>query len=146
MALWHPDPSKPIGRAEHVGRRLFDEPQLAGSVGQKTYGRLDLRNFEETRGDEFSLDRLGHTGFDKRVAKYLQPLAEGAGRKFRVAKKFDGWAVVPTCALVDEGLVVGGTESAALFYSAAPSRVVHGQREFVSKPPRRPRFANTGSG
>jgi len=35
MARWKPDPSQPFGPAEHIGRRLFDEPKLVGAEGQK---------------------------------------------------------------------------------------------------------------
>ena len=97
MAPWEPDPSEPLGAAEHVGRRIFDEPQLAGATDQKPFaGLLDIRNFEETRGDEFSVDRMGKTSVDKRVKAYLKPLAEASGRNFHRPKRFDGWATAPS--------------------------------------------------
>lgn len=95
MARWEPDPNQPFGPAEHIGRRLFDEPMLMGAEGQKPYAGLNLRNFEETRGDDFSLDRLGRTSIEKAVVKYLKPLAGTAGQTFHTAKRFDGWVVVP---------------------------------------------------
>jgi len=97
MARWEPDPREALGRAEHVGRRIFDEPQLVGAIDQKPFaGLLDLRNFEETRGDEFSIDRLGMSSVDKRVKGFLKPLAEAAGQKFQRPKRFDGWATAPS--------------------------------------------------
>ena len=95
MARWKPNPSQRFGPAEHIGRRLFDEPQLVGASNQKTCTRLDIRNFEETRGDEFSVDRLGRTSIEKSVTAYLKCLADTAGRTFQRPKAFDGWAVVP---------------------------------------------------
>lgn len=97
MARWEPNPSEPFAPAEHIGRRLFDEPQLVGATDQKPFpGVLDIRNFEETRGDEFSVDRLGKTGVDKRVKAFLKPLAEAAGNAFHHPKSFDGWATAPS--------------------------------------------------
>lgn len=96
MARWEPDPSEPFGPAEHIGRRLFDEPQLVGATDQKPFpGALDIRNFEETRGDEFSVDRMGKTSVDRRVKAYLKLLAEAVGRSFHEPKSFDGWATAP---------------------------------------------------
>jgi hypothetical protein len=97
MARWEPGPSEPIGPAEHVARRIFDEPQLVGATDQKPFaGLLDIRIFEETRGDEFLVDRMGKTSVDKRVKAYLKPLAEAAGQNFQRPKRFDGWATAPS--------------------------------------------------
>jgi hypothetical protein len=95
MARWAPAADQPIGNTERIGRRLFDEPLLAGAGDQKTFAGLDLRNFEETRSREVSLDRLGRSGIDKAVIRYLQPRAVAAGTKFRTAKQFAGWAFLP---------------------------------------------------
>jgi hypothetical protein len=91
MARW--TPSSDVGQNERIGRRLFDEPMLAGAGDQKPYYGLDFRHFYETR-DDISLDRLGRTGIDNAVVRYLTPLAHAAGRKFRKAKSFNGWFVV----------------------------------------------------
>jgi hypothetical protein len=94
MALWKPQSSQPIGPNEHLGRRLFDEPSLAGAQDQKTIARLNLRHFEERRDGQVSLDRLGRTNVDKSVVRYLRPRADGAGTRFRPPKAFNGWAVL----------------------------------------------------
>jgi hypothetical protein len=93
MPLWNP-PTDHVGRKEHIGRRLFDEPLLAGATGQKGFGGLLLRHFEEARSDEFSVDRLGRTGVDKSITRFLRPLADAAGKTFRTAKTFNGWVVL----------------------------------------------------
>lgn len=59
---------------------MFDEPMLAGSAGQPSYTGLLLTHFEETRGDDYSIDRLGRSSIDKRVVNYVKPRAEAAGR------------------------------------------------------------------
>ena len=94
MATWIP-PSDRVDGNEHLGRRLFDEPMLVGARDQKSFSGLDVRHFEETRGDEVSLDRLGRSSVDRSVARYLQPLAEAAGAAFHSPRDFDGWAVLP---------------------------------------------------
>jgi hypothetical protein len=93
MARW--DPPAEIGNNEHIGRRLFDEPMLVGTADQPAYAGLKLTHFEETRGSEWSLDRLGRSGIDKKVVAYLRPRAESAGETFMKPKSFDGWAVLP---------------------------------------------------
>ena len=92
MARW--TPTSKIGKHEHIGRRLFDEPMLVGTKNQKSFEGLDLRNFEDTRDKQTSLDRLGRTGVDNRIVRYLQPLAEAASLKFIHPKSFNGWAVL----------------------------------------------------
>jgi len=94
MAIWQPKSDEGIGKSENLGRRLFDEPMLAGVQSPKLFGGLDLRNFQEKRDREFSLDRLGRTGIDKRVLQYLVPRAKAASTKFKTPKSFDGWAVL----------------------------------------------------
>lgn len=91
---WTPSSDK-VAPTEHLGRRLFDEPMLTGATDQRHFGGLDLRNFEETRGDDFSVDRLGRTSIDKKVVRLLKPLADAAGGTFHARRRFDGWAVVP---------------------------------------------------
>ena len=99
MARW--DPPVSVENNEHVGRRLFDEPMLAGASDQPRYAGLLLTNFEENRSDEYSLDRLGKSSIDSRVVAYLKPKAEVAGRTFRKPKSFGGWAVLPARELVN---------------------------------------------
>jgi hypothetical protein len=94
MALWKPHSSHPIGQNEHLGRRLFDEPALAGAHDQKPIPRLDLRHFEEKRDGQVSLDRLGRTSVEKAVVGYLRPRCDRAGTRFRPPKAFNGWAVL----------------------------------------------------
>jgi hypothetical protein len=94
MARWKPQANLPIGLKEPVGRRLFDEPMLLGAANQPHYGGLDLRNFQETRDNEYSLDRLGKTGIDGAVIRYLKPRAIAGGKSFRKPKKFNGWIAV----------------------------------------------------
>ena len=100
MATWQPKSDEAVGKNEPLGRRLFDEPMLAGANEATSYDGLDLRNFEETRGREFSLDRLGRSGVDNRVS-YLLPRAHAAAAKFAVAKTFNGWAVLRTHKLIN---------------------------------------------
>lgn len=94
MATWQPKSDEAVGKSESLGRRLFDEPMLAGVQNPKAFGGLDLRNFQEKRDREFSLDRLGRTGIDKKVLNYLSPRAKAASTKFNPPKSFDGWAVL----------------------------------------------------
>jgi hypothetical protein len=89
---WQPPDN--IGDNEHMGRRLFDEPMLVGATDQPPYGGIRLNHFEENRGDEYSLDRLGSSGIDRRVLSYLKPRAQNQGNSFRRPKPFSGWAVV----------------------------------------------------
>ena len=94
MALWKPPSNPPIGPNEHLGRRLFEEPLLAGAQNQKRITRLDLRHFEEKRDGQVSLDRLGRTSVDKAVVRYLRPRADRAGTRVHPPKAFNGWAVL----------------------------------------------------
>lgn len=68
---------------------------LVGTADQPSFAGLKLTHFEETRGSEWSLDRLGKSGIDRKVVAYLKPRAESAGETFRKPKSFDGWAVLP---------------------------------------------------
>lgn len=99
MARWKPQADVPIGAKEQVGRRLFDEPMLIGATDQPQYDGLDLRNFQETRDNEYSLDRLGRTGIDAAVVRYLTPRAVEGGRSFHKPKQFNGWIAVKAEAL-----------------------------------------------
>lgn len=94
MARWVPGVDDPVGPNEPIGRRLFDEPMLVGAIDQIPYNGLILWHFEEKRGSEVSLDRLGKTGIEKAVLKYLNDRGVYAGQKFKKPKKFDGWATV----------------------------------------------------
>jgi hypothetical protein len=86
---WNP-PDK-VGDAERLGRRIFDEPSLAGAIDQPSFDGVELNNFEEDT-NEFSLDRLGSSGNPSpKVVAYLVPRAQAHGRKFHKEKKFDGW-------------------------------------------------------
>jgi hypothetical protein len=98
MARWNP-PSN-VGNNEQIGRRLFEEPILRGFSDQPQFAGIRLNHFEETRGSEVSLDRLGATGLDRKVIGYLTPRAQAAGRTFGKPKDFDGWIVVPAKELV----------------------------------------------
>jgi hypothetical protein len=94
MAKWQPESDTVIGKNEHLGRRLFDEPMLAGATNQKPFTGLRRRHFEETRDLEFSLDRLGRTSVEPGVIRYLMPRADAAAAKFKPPKAFDGWFVI----------------------------------------------------
>lgn len=94
MATWKPKPAEPVGANEVIGRRLFDEPKLAGAQDQKSFAGLDLRNFTEKRDRQFSVDRLGRTGVEGGVLKYLRPRGARAAARFRPPKRFDGWATL----------------------------------------------------
>jgi hypothetical protein len=92
MARWAPDKNDPITGGEQIGRRLFDEPKLAGGPDQKPFKGLEVSHFVETRDPEFSLDRLGRGAIEKAVVRYLTPRAEKHGGTFTKPKRFDGWA------------------------------------------------------
>jgi hypothetical protein len=94
MARWTPSAEEAIGANEQLGRRLFDEPLLTGAGDQHDFSGLDLRNFQEKRDNEYSLDRMGKSGIDRSVVSYLAPRATHAGTKYNPAKSFDGWAVI----------------------------------------------------
>ena len=101
MATWKPQIQGEVGQNEPLGRRLFEEPLLAGTPeGKERFAGLSLRHFEETRDQDFSLDRLGRTGVNKRVKKYLKPRADANGRTLNPPRAFDGWAVLQTRRLV----------------------------------------------
>jgi hypothetical protein len=101
MAQWKPGPDDPVGQNEYIGRRLFDEPLLAGSQSPTQFAGLQLRHFEEKRGREFSLDRLGRGAINKGVQGYLLPRARAAGAKFNPTKQFDGWVTLRVGALLN---------------------------------------------
>ena len=92
MAKWQPQAK--VGLNEQIGRRLFDEPMLKGSTGQPSFSGMQINHFEEKRGNEVSLDRLGATGIDRQVKSYLVLRADAAAKTFTQIKRFDGWAVV----------------------------------------------------
>jgi hypothetical protein len=94
MALWNP-PSE-IAAKEHIGRRKFERHRLRGGQDQRPpFRTLELYHFQETRGaGEVSLDRLGKTGIEKAVKKYLNPRARADGTKFKPPRSFEGWFYV----------------------------------------------------
>src|SRR6266403_2861623 len=95
MARWAPNAEEPIGTSEPLGRRLFDEPSLAGAQDQvPPIGLLNLRHFQEKRDRNYSLDRMGKTGVDRSVRSHLLERATNAAKKLTPPKSFDGWAVV----------------------------------------------------
>jgi hypothetical protein len=104
MATWKPRSDEPVGSNEHVGRRMFDEPMLAGAQDQPAFQGLLLRHFEERRDREFSLDRLGRTGIDKGVVRYLRPRADADGQNRTPLRAFNGWAVLRAKVLADPPL------------------------------------------
>jgi hypothetical protein len=117
MARWTPPDN--IGANEHVGRRLLDEPMLFGARDQKPFSGLEIRNFEENRDNQFSLDRLGDGGINRKVVNYLVPRADAAGDKFHEPKSFDGWMVVPARDLAAEGWpLVGSPDQGSLLNNA----------------------------
>ena len=94
MAKWQPSPDEPVNVQERVGRRLFDEPILNGTSGQKAYAGIKLTHFQERRGPNVSVDRLGRTGIEPKVIGFLRPLCGNAATNFQTPLSFDGWAVV----------------------------------------------------
>jgi hypothetical protein len=77
---------------ERIGRRIYDAPMLRGAQGQPSYAGIELHHFQG--GKELSLDRLGATGVDRRVYRYLRQRAEGAGAARKKPSHFDGWSHV----------------------------------------------------
>ena len=94
MAAWKPNPNA-IGKSEHIGRRLFEHSQLVGATDQKPFHGLEISHFEEKRGGEFSVDRLGLSSVERTVIRFLHPLATAAGQSFHKPKRFDGWVAIP---------------------------------------------------
>jgi hypothetical protein len=102
MARWTPKKNDPVKLTECIGRRLFDEPLLSGAPDQKPWRGLDLRHFVESREDrQFSLDRLGETGINNKVVRYLKPRCVDSASKFAEPRRFDGWAFVSVRNLLD---------------------------------------------
>ncbi len=100
---WDPK-TDPIGKNEHIGRRLFDEPMLMGAHDQPSFRGIDYRHFQVIPADagKLSMDRLGQTGIDNRAKNYLKPRAENAGATRRPPKQFNGWAHV-RARILEEG-------------------------------------------
>jgi hypothetical protein len=154
MAKWQPPSS--VGKNEQVGRRLFDQPVLAGAV-DKTPVRLTLQHFEDSRA-EVSLDRLGQTGVDQRVVRELAPIAVTAAGSFRPPKAFRGWQAIKAEVLqtspkgIPTSLVaspISETEAAAL--RQAPNKYhahvvcdVSGPRAYLTALHLRELFENKG--
>jgi hypothetical protein len=94
MALWNAKESTTIGASEHLGRRRFGHPELRGAAGQQEDIVPHWRDFLEKRDRRISIDRLGHSSVDKKVLRYLRPLAEEQGKKFKPERKFLGWSYI----------------------------------------------------
>jgi hypothetical protein len=97
---WTPSAEQPIGPNEQIGRRLFGEPKLAGAEDQPPFKGLDIRHFQND-DREYSFDRLGKTGIDRRVLTYLRPRATQHSTRLQPPKPFDGWATVRAGALIN---------------------------------------------
>lgn len=95
---WNPNPNQ-VGDKEAIGRRIYDEPMLAGATDQNPFAGIQVRHFEETRDREVSLDRCGATGAERGVLGYLFPRARAMGEALGPPKKFSGWLSVPAIAL-----------------------------------------------
>jgi len=95
MGRWTPKDSRPVGSNEHIGRRLFDEPKLFGASDQNPLDGLQLRNFEPTSDNEFSVDRVGEGCCNPKVISYLLPRADAAGKRGHTLRTFHGWLTVP---------------------------------------------------
>lgn len=89
MARWVPGPAAPIGQNERIGRRLCNEGWLEQYKAPTRMG-LAPTNFEPEDG-ELSVDRLGQTGVDKRVAKLLWSEAERLFAQRNPPQEFQGW-------------------------------------------------------
>ncbi len=92
MPLW--DPPASVGANEYIGRRLFDEPLLAGADDQDRFEGILLTHFQENRGDDWSVDRLGNGVVNRAVVRYLSPRAELNATGFKPPKRFDGWTTI----------------------------------------------------
>jgi hypothetical protein len=119
MARW--DPPANVDNNEHLGRRLFDEPMLTGTSDQPSFAGLLLTHFEENRGNEYSLDRLGRSSVDRKVISYLKPRAQTAGNTFRKPNCFNGWAVLPARHLLNARRPPSLAVIASPIYEAAPN-------------------------
>ena len=94
MARWVPNPARPIGKNEPIGRRIFDDIVWRDEANQGQKGRLRVDHFYDTRVEEdLSFDRLGKQGNpDPRVVNLLKQLANAEADNER--KSFEGWAYV----------------------------------------------------
>ncbi|WP_337660334.1 hypothetical protein [Anderseniella sp. Alg231-50] len=61
---------------------------------QTSYNGIELHHSTEKRDKEFSLDRLGRIGIEKKVVRFVSQRAFAAGGKFDKPREFNGWAVV----------------------------------------------------
>jgi hypothetical protein len=95
MGRWTPKDNRPVGQNEHIGRHLFDEPKLFGASDQNPLEGLQLRNFEPTSDNEFSVDRVGEGCFNPKVMAYLVPRAEAAAGRGHQKRTFHGWLTLP---------------------------------------------------
>lgn len=102
-ARWIPEEGAPIAPSEYVGRRLFDIPKLAGAEDQKLpKDFLEATHFLERRSPgDVSVDRLGRTGVESKIANWLLALGRNQGKSFKPTRTFDGWVSVSVRKLVD---------------------------------------------
>jgi hypothetical protein len=95
MSRWTPSKSDPVGPNERIGRRLFQRRKLIGAHDQRPpENTFELTHFEETRDDRVSVDRLGKTGVEAKVKRYLEPRCEANAAALSGSQGFVGWAVV----------------------------------------------------
>lgn len=97
--IWIPAQGEAVGQKEVIGRRLFDLKELRGAHDQlRPKDLLEYSHFEETRGNDVSVDRLGRTGTETKVCHLLQSKASLAASRRKLA--FDGWAVIQAAELL----------------------------------------------
>jgi len=98
--VWKPDPDAPVATNERIGRRIFGGAELRGASDQPNLAWLKATHFHEKRAPIVSVDRLGKTGVDKQVTRYLSPRCGFAATRLRERKPFAGWAHVQAKALM----------------------------------------------
>ena len=97
--MWTPDRDE-VKPSETIGRRVFGKGWLAGPGAKVPQGFFKLTVFMEKRPeDDLSFDRLGETGVDKRVTRFLTPLGADHGQTLAPPKEFSGWAAIPMARL-----------------------------------------------
>lgn len=91
----------PIADKEYVGRRLAARPALVGAADQaRQTKRFDLRDFEEKRPPhELSLDWLGKTSVEPKVARELEPQAKRMFAAQTPTRNFAGWVYLQAAKL-----------------------------------------------
>ena len=92
--MWTPDPDE-VKPSESIGRRVFGKGWLAGPDAKGPQGYFKITIFMDSRLDQdLSFDRLGETGVDKRVTRFLTPLGVDQGQTLTPPKEFSGWAAI----------------------------------------------------